>query len=579
MQSIDEAILICESATISTHLPLRLTLSTTDTAMRHKDVSRINEMYQLIIKKLEAALLLNPTNFSTLYLLFVTARNGEIFIREGKYDLPLEFYRLRLFDYLFKLLDHPTVSGPYEVIRIESYHELARVFYEYHNYAASLMYAKLAYERCLRSSHQTDLLAYKSAYLKSKASFVGLPPLRFAVGDEVEFLHGRETGSEWRLGKVAELYYRERNFAVYFSAPYRLQLLNDSDSADPPVYAWVKADIDRYIRKVGVKSIEDTRYQAKLEIKVAELARVYCEKEVMQAAHRTLAQDHEFVDLLQSVWQIRLTESVININHMFVLYRQPLVRIDSGYHVHSTEEVIAEIRAYFDPTRISDDAALTAVTQDSSNVQVRVEILGMMRGIPASLDCEPADFEIQWFLLRSIGYYVELFSLKDSSAPCMSQYNDFIVPLEISNAISNAFSTHDLCALTLTDSYWGTRTDFLLSTWVFVLMCLENPDAGTACECPFVYFFVKYCLDYNWGVPKLALALYDRMNMQLSREFIRCANPSCDHNKLDKSAGQVKFKQCGRCRAVIYCSRNCQTAHYPEHKRLCGEQSTGQEGS
>ena len=404
MQSIDEAILICESATISTHLPLRLTLSTTDTAMRHKDASRINEMYRLIIKKLEAALLLNPTNFSTLYLLFVTARNGEIFIREGKYDLPLEFYRLRLFDYLFKLLDHPTVSGPYEVIRIESYHELARVFYEYHNYAASLMYAKLAYERCLRSSHQTDLLAYKSAYLKSKASFVGLPPLRFAVGDEVEFLHGRETGSEWRLGKVAELYYRERNFAVYFSAPYRLQLLNDSDSADPPVYAWVKADIDRYIRKVGVKSIEDTRYQAKLEIKVAELARVYCEKEVMQAAHRTLAQDHEFVDLLQSVWQIRLTESVININHMFVLYRQPLVRIDSGYHVHSTEEVIAEIRAYFDPTRISDAAPSVVKDEATYSQQIRHIIFSVLRFTPTTgkIDISEDMNNVQGLLLNSI---------------------------------------------------------------------------------------------------------------------------------------------------------------------------------
>ena len=83
-----------------------------------------------------------------------------------------------------------------------------------------------------------------------------------------------------------------------------------------------------------------------------------------------------------------------------------------------------------------------------------------------------------------------------------------------------------------------------------------------------VYFFVKYCLDQGLEVPKLALALYDRMNMQLSRDFIRCANRTCELNKLDKSAGQVMFKLCSRCKTLIYCSRECQVAHYPEHKQL-----------
>ena len=582
MQSIDEAILICESANISTHLPVQLTLPTTDTVIGQEEARRFNEMYQLIIKKLEAALLLNPTNFGTFYLLFVTARDGEIFITRGKYALPLEFYRLKLFDYLNKLLDHPTVSspGPYEFIRIEVYHELARVFYEYRNYSASLMYAKLAYERCLRSSDHSDLSAYKSAYLKSKASFEGLPPLRFAIGDQVEFLYEDEAGSEWRCAKVVELYYRERNFAVHFSAPYRLQLLENSNSVSNfPVYAWVTADIDRYVRKVGVRSIEDTRYQAKLEIKVEELARVYCAKEFMQDVYHTLALDREFVEMLESVWQIELSTSKLCIYCLLVMYRQPLVSTDSGYHVPSSMEVIAGIKEFFNPNYLNVDATSLAVDQDSLNIQVRVEILGMLHGTPVSLDYEPADFEVQWFLLRSIRYYIELFSWQDSSSAYINQDSDFIVPSEVSKAISNALSTHDLCALVLSDSDRGTRTDFLLSTWVFVHMCLEDPTACPACECPFVYFFVKFCIDHNWGVPKLALALYDRMNMQLSREFIRCANPTCELNKLNKSTGKVKFKQCGGCRAVIYCSRECQVVHYPEHKRLCREHSTEKESS
>ena len=100
----------------------------------------------------------------------------------------------------------------------------------------------------------------------------------------------------------------------------------------------------------------------------------------------------------------------------------------------------------------------------------------------------------------------------------------------------------------------------------FVERCKSEHEA----ECPFVYFFVKYCLDHGLvGVPRAALAVYDRMNLPLSSEFIRCANPTCQHNKLDKSTGKIKFRQCGRCLSVIYCSRECQSAHYPEHKKSC----------
>ena len=105
--------------------------------------------------------------------------------------------------------------------------------------------------------------------------------------------------------------------------------------------------------------------------------------------------------------------------------------------------------------------------------------------------------------------------------------------------------------------------------WYGLEECLENHNTAPSCECPFIYFFVKFCLNHDIPVPQVALALYDRMNAQLSREFIRCANPTCVLNRLDKSTGQVKFEKCSRCLAVIYCSRECQVAHYPLHKKLC----------
>ena len=166
-------------------------------------------------------------------------------------------------------------------------------------------------------------------------------------------------------------------------------------------------------------------------------------------------------------------------------------------------------------------------------------------------------------------------------AGLLDRPSNFTVPLEISEGISRVSSLPELRRIQrgATSGHSGTRLRQYLKAWIGVHTCLENPNAGPACECPFVYFFVKFCHEYDLGVPKLALALYDRMNMQLSREFIRCANPTCELNRLDQSTGKVKFKQCSRCHAVIYCSRECQTAHYPEHKMLCREHLTGKQGS
>ena len=274
-----------------------------------------------------------------------------------------------------------------------------------------------------------------------------------------------------------------------------------------------------------------------------------------------------------------------------VMHREPLVRTDSGYHVPSSEEVIAGIRAFFDPAHLRVNAAPSEVAEDRDLQRVRAEIIDSFRGF--HLKC--VDFAkvstIQGRLLYSSICCIMLSILPvtrsmstarlDPSWPTIKVYNqqhDFTVPLQLSKAISKVSSSLELWSLMLDFNYYE-RLKTLLTVWIAVHQCLENPDAGSACECPFIYFFVKYCLDQGMGVPKLALALYDMMNMQLSREFIRCANPTCKLNKLDKSAGQVKFKKCSRCQAVIYCSRECQTAHYPEHKRLCREHSTGREGS
>ena len=155
--------------------------------------------------------------------------------------------------------------------------------------------------------------------------------------------------------------------------------------------------------------------------------------------------------------------------------------------------------------------------------------------------------------------------LADKSAFAIPAPDSALTPV-VCEALSKASAQHGLRNM-LNKPWCDDDTSCIVMIWIGIHTCLEDNTLAPACECPFVYFFVKYCLDQGLGVPKLALALYDRMNMQLSREFIRCANPTCELNKLDQSTGKVKFKQC----SVIYCSRECQVANYPEHKRLCRE--------
>ena len=208
-----------------------------------EDIKSIDESNKSVTGKLEAALLINPDNFEALYLLYRSCLDGRKFLTDQKASYAcVEFYTLKLIACLYKLLDNSDIRG-YEFVRSDYCYELAGIFHVYNNYPAALHYATLAYEHCLQSSDRRKMSFYEAGYLQSRGSFATLPPLRFAVGDEVEFLHELETGSEWKLGEVAELYFRKRDFAITFNAPYRLQLFDDND-AEPPVYAYVKADLD-----------------------------------------------------------------------------------------------------------------------------------------------------------------------------------------------------------------------------------------------------------------------------------------------------------------------------------------------
>ena len=346
---------------------------------------------------------------------------------------------------------------------------------------------------------------------------------------------------------------------------------------------------------------------------------MYWSVELIKDIYLTLAQDPEFVEMMLSVWKIELSMHIVVIYRVLVMYRQSLVRTDSGYNIPTEEEVIAGIKAYFNPSHNSGEEAplhhsgeevpshhsreevplhhsgeevpshhsgeevplqhsgeeVPSAADDTCSQRIRAVIINILQGnYPIPLNLKSPD-NIQGCLLYSIQHYIIVWLIPD---PPMTNTIDrgsgFTCPIEVSEAIAKASTATDLKIIRLNCGD-GALLKHYLSTWIALQYCLENPDALSACECLFLYFFVKRCLDRGLGVPKLALALYDRMNMQLSRKFIRCANPTCKHNKLDQSTGQVKFKKCSRCRAVIYCSCECQVAHYPEHKRLCRERLTG----
>ena len=574
MQSIDEAVVIGEALTMRIHLH-PLLIQPRSTVITAEDLKYLDETNKEVMKNLESILQLNPANFYTLYLLFVSCCDGSVFLTEHKQlNCPAEFYRLQLFDHAYKLLDHPTVSGQYDVIvRSECCFQLALAFELHYNYPAALKYSKLAYEHCLRSTDHSTLSNCKDVYLELCATVAEMSPLRFAVGEEVEVLHE----SEWKLGKVIELHFRERDFEINFTAPYRLQL-QERDADAGPVYTVVTVDLDRYVRKVGVRSIEDTRYQARLDAKVEQLTHVYCSREIIQDIYDTLAQDQEFVQMLLSTWDITLSVHMVSLYRMLVHNRLVLRPTVTGYCVFSTELFISMLRHFFEPYHLRDGAVPTPDVMERFSQAVRADIISMLQGNRSSSIRSVDYYDIKGHLLQSIKCFIEVLSSGPNSSGSyvnlLDRGSDFTLPLEVSEAISKASNLPDLMRIR-TRATHNTRLGHYVDAWIYLYSCLTNTPAGHDCECPFVYFFVKYCLDQGLGVPKVGLVVYDQMNLQLVRHFTRCANSNCERSKLDRSVVKATFQQCSRCKSVIYCSRECQTAHYLMHKRFCTEPSTG----
>ncbi|CAN0382261.1 unnamed protein product [Discosporangium mesarthrocarpum] len=49
---------------------------------------------------------------------------------------------------------------------------------------------------------------------------------------------------------------------------------------------------------------------------------------------------------------------------------------------------------------------------------------------------------------------------------------------------------------------------------------------------------------------------------------VPCSRPSCEKRQGDLREGF--FKRCGRCKAAMYCTRECQVAHWKDgHKGMC----------
>ena len=721
----------------------------------------------LALNKFEETLNLYPNNIVTLsftiksfYLLFqyYSERRNSENKNENYHENNMKFnlYTNKLYYYinnLFQVYTNPPTTTSTNnntnhdivtLIDMEGYYAiLASLFEMNKNTYYALKYNKLAYDYCIRNNRSAIDMC-QVHYSRTKTLFEQQPKLRFMVGDTVEFTND---SCMWQRGTIAELYYRETTFPLEYNAPYRIipslpaaaatveklasaavavkkvaathtpsstaAALPASESVVGSEVIYVKEDNDRYIRKIGVRAIHETRYQPELDVKINELSYVYCSKEFITNIYNILKQDKAFCIQLERIYGIKLTLNVLYLYRILVIYPQRMTRTDSGYHIPTHDEVISGIRAYFDPTHTT-----TPITSSTTTATVTTNHAGTSSAATNSTattatasttttnstaatrtaSCTTAGaadttgaattsattttnsenddklykaiidlLQMPDSIFDGLGIYNNFKPIKTIHSMCIQSFlcytdlymvvyatdeeeedddnnlnistfigNSFTIPIpplylssDLTNTISIIQSYSQLLSLynntlhststnikdsarenttmydiiihdtTMVPTIQGTSNSSSSSNnydgssgsnstihgicdvcaiWLPILRFLDDishttSDAytNTTYECPYIFFFVRYALGQGLCVPKLVLTIYDSMITHLSSSIIKCHNPTCQHNKLDKSndGKKVIFKKCSRCHAAIYCCRDCQVAHYPIHKISC----------
>ena len=281
------------------------------------------------------------------------------------------------------------------------YCDIAHAFSYNANVVMAVKYYKLAYTVALKTISQSLMSYCKTKLMIEMKKLAASHPLRFAVGDTV-LCRGEEGEGdcEWRLCEVIELHYRKRDDPLHYCAPYRTKVISENGPGDAssgkdvdesPGYLIVEDDSDAHVRRPGWISLEAARFEARLDAKVEELLSVYCSKVFIQGIYRTLSDDEDFCTILHADWKLELSEHLMYLYRLRVLYRQPLVRADSGYHIPTAEEVIAGIKTYFYSDTVTGLERKRDSAHADTNAMLKLADSLVFRYPPMALDlCSPS---------------------------------------------------------------------------------------------------------------------------------------------------------------------------------------------
>ena len=342
---------------------------------------------------------------------------------------------------------------------------------------------------------------------------------------------------------------REKDSPLNYCAPYRVLVsvstggstVYDAESDAPGCrYIVVEDDSDAHVRKPGEILVEETRYESRLDVKVAELARVFCSKEFMADICSILSDDEDFCKGLFTAWQLELSLPLLYLYRILVLYRQPLVRTDSGYHVPSSEEVIAGIKAYFDPTTTYTNL-VERLMGDVANIAEKLKIADnfvlKMPGIVFGTESFSSRLYQQIrhpeaSMALSLTAYLEMFVGKDDSVVTMATVIDsgysqplpsrFLSSHEAMQLMAGARSAEQLSLLHGEFAAMGGTELFRMLMHALSALDLSSSASNNTSysQCPYIFFFAKYCLEQGLTVPGPLLAAYNNMCGQLS-----CSHP------------------------------------------------------